>query len=85
MEEQKTVNNTVQMQAKLLKEWQKTLREKEQTISALRADVTFLKQVLAQSMEQNGRSVLIRENSSYSVPRFALEENIGGDTIIRLL
>lgn len=85
MEEQKTVNNTVQMQAKLLKEWQKTLREKEQTISALRADVTFLKQVLAQSMEQNGRSVLIRENSSHSVPRFTLEENIGGDTIIRLL
>ena len=85
MEEQKAVNNTVQMQAKLLKEWQKALREKEQTISALRADVAFLKQVLAQSMEQNGRSVLIRENSSHSVPRFALEENIGGDTIIRLL
>ena len=74
MEEQKTVNDTIQMQAKLLKEWQKALREKEQTISALRADVAFLKQVLAQSMEQNGRSVLIRENSSHSAPQFALEE-----------
>ena len=62
MEEQKTVNDTIQMQAKLLKEWQKALREKEQTISALRADVAFLKQVLAKSMEQNGRSVLIRVN-----------------------
>ena len=85
MEEQKTVNETIQMQAKLLKEWQKALREKEQTISALRADVAFLKQVLAQSMEQNGRSVLIRENSSHSAPQFALEENIGGETILRLL
>ena len=84
-EEQKTVNDTIQMQAKLLKEWQKALREKEQTISALRADVAFLKQVLAQSMEQNGRSVLIRENSSHSAPQFALEENIGGETILRLL
>ena len=85
MEEQKMVNDTIQMQAKLLKEWQKALREKEQTISALRADVAFLKQVLAQSMEQNGRIVLIRENGFHSVPRFALEKNIGGDTIIRLL
>ncbi|MBS5734219.1 MAG: hypothetical protein KHW87_05915 [Clostridiales bacterium] len=85
MEEQKTVNNTIQMQAKLLKEWQKALREKEQTISALRADVAFLKQVLAQSMEQNGRSVLIRENNSHSSPQFALEKNIGGETILRLL
>ena len=85
MEEQKMVNDTIQMQAKLLKEWQKALREKEQTISALRADVAFLKQVLAQSMEQNGRSVLIRENSSQSAPQFALEENIGGETILRLL
>ena len=50
MEEQKMVNDTIQMQAKLLKEWQKALREKEQTISALRADVAFLKHVLAQSM-----------------------------------
>ena len=46
MEEQKTVNDTIQMQAKLLKEWQKALREKEQTISALRADVAFLKNCL---------------------------------------
>ena len=85
MMEEQTTAHTVQMQAKLLNEWQKMLREREQTIAALRADIAFLKQVLAQSLEQNGRSVVVRENERNITPQFLLEENIGGETILRLV
>jgi hypothetical protein len=70
-------------QAELLGEWGKKLQEKDKRIKELEEDVVFLKKVIALCMTQSKNTVVYREIGT--VPEFQLEENIGGETIIKMI
>ena len=70
-------------QAELLGEWGKKLQEKDKRIKELEEDVVFLKKVIALCMNQSKNTVVYREIGT--VPEFQLEENIGGETIIKMI
>lgn len=73
----------VEKQAKLLGEWVKKLQEKDKRIKELEEDVVFLKKVIALCMNQSKNTVVYRDIGT--VPEFRLEENIGGETIIKMI
>lgn len=73
----------VEAQAKLLGEWVKKMQEKDKRIKELEEDVVFLKKVIALCMKQSKNTVVYRDIEK--VPQFRLEENIGGETIIKLI
>ena len=80
---EKTEKSIVEKQAKLLGEWVKKMQEKDKRIKELEEDVVFLKKVIALCMNQSKNTVVYREIGT--VTEFRLEENIGGETIIKMI
>lgn len=80
---EKSEKYIVEKQAKLLGEWVKKLQEKDKRIKELEEDVVFLKKVIALCMKQSKNTVVYRDIGK--VPEFRLEENIGGETIIKMI
>lgn len=74
----------VEKQAKLLGEWVKKMHEKDKRIKELEEDVVFLKKVIALCMRQNEKPCVVYRDIGY-IPDFILEENIGDETIIRMV
>ena len=83
MDNKKHNISLVEKQAKLLGQWGKQMQEKDKRIKELEEDVVFLKKVIAICMYQNKNPVVYRELGR--TPKFRLEENIGGETIIKLV
>lgn len=69
-------------QNELLLTMQKKNREQAQKIKGLEEDVVFLKKALAIALKDAGTINMAQECAN---PQFSLDENIGGEMIIRLI
>lgn len=68
-----------------LREARKELAAKDEIIARQADDIAWLKYTLARALEDHGGRVVVRDSSKPHAPEFKLEENLGGEMIVRLV
>lgn len=68
-----------------LREAQKELEDKDETIARQADDIAWLKYTLARALEDHGGRVVVRDGSKPHAPEFKLEENLSGEMIVCLV
>lgn len=81
--EDTVMENKTTLKSEMIVLLQKRVCDQRSKINQLEQDVRFLKTALAIALKECHGTIVMRENTN--VPEFALEENIEGEIIIKLI